>query len=98
MYPPIPYDREMPLTLAIRLYWHTWHDLERGAAIVRLRKAGFTHRELATIAGCSEGNIRNMEIVGLLPWSWKEALMNGHSTREVLKAWRAQQRRCSGRN
>ena len=98
MYHRPDYDPDMPPSTTIRLYWHTWHDLERGAVIVCLRKAGLTHRELATIAGCSEGNIRNMEIVGLLPWSWKEALMNGHSTREVLKAWRAQQRRCAGRN
>jgi len=98
MYPPLDYDPEMPPSTAIRLYWHTWHDLERGAVIVRLREAGLTHRELATIAGCSEGNIRNMEKVGLLPWYWKEQLLNGHSTRKVLQHWRAQQRRCAGRN
>ena len=93
MYHRPEYDPQMPLTTAIRLYWNTWHDLERGEVIVRLRQAGATHRELAGIAGCSEGNIRNMEIVGRLPWYWKEGLLNGHSTREVLKAWRAQKKR-----
>jgi hypothetical protein len=54
------YEAALTLARQVRLNWHTWNDLERGAAIVRLRDAGQSHRILAKIAGCSEGLIRHI--------------------------------------
>jgi hypothetical protein len=41
-----------------------WGTLERAHAVVRLRNEGYSLRPLAEIAGCSEGTIRNYEILG----------------------------------
>ena len=83
-------DPETAHELAIELNrnWKVWSDLERGAVVVALRDYGVSHRKLAKIAGCSEGLIRNIEIVGLLPHHWKQYLLDGHSTRRVVAAWR----------
>ena len=85
-------ETALKIAAAIRLNWHNWNDLQRGAAIVLLRDAGESHRNLAKVAGCNEGLIRHIEIVGRLPQNWKQLLLNGHSTRKVVAAWRAQQR------
>jgi hypothetical protein len=84
------YETAVKIAQDIRDNWKRWNDLERGAAIVLLRDTGVSHRKLAWIAGCSEGLIRNMEIVGRLPYAWKQYLLDGHSTRKVVAAWRAQ--------
>ncbi len=77
----------------LRRNWSTWYDLDRGAAIVRLRDEGISLRKLAAIAGCSEGLIRHYEIIGRLPYSWKQYLVQGYSARKVVGWWRAEQRR-----
>ena len=65
----------------------------RGDAIVRLLNEGASRRMLARVVGCSEGTIRNMEIVGLMPADWKRFLVGGRSTREILGLWRAEEKR-----
>ncbi|MDT8066634.1 MAG: hypothetical protein ROO76_00570 [Terriglobia bacterium] len=86
------YETAQELAFQINQNWKTWTDLERGEAVVRLRDYGVSHRRLARIAGCSEGLIRHIEIVGILPHHWKQYLYAGYSTRRIVAAWRAQQR------
>ncbi len=86
------YETAVALARQIQLNWNSWNDLDRAAAILPLRKAGESHRTLAKIAGCSEGLIRHIEIVGHLPLAWKQYLLDGYSTRKVVAAWRAQRR------
>lgn len=83
------YETAYELALEINRNWNVWSDLERGEAIVLFRDTGLSHRKLAKIAGCSEGLIRHIEIVGRLPLHWKQYLLDGHSTRKVVAAWRA---------
>ena len=85
-------ETAVKITTAIRYNWKRWNDLQRADAILLLRNEGESQRTLAKIAGCSEGLIRHIEIVGRLPNSWKQLLLDGHSTRKVVKAWRAQQK------
>ncbi len=71
--------------------WPHWNDLERGEAVVRILKRGVSRRQLAKASGISEGTIRNLAIVGGMTFWWKEQLASGqYSTRQILKAWRAQ--------
>jgi hypothetical protein len=63
-----------------------------GTAIIRLRNAGISQRKLALIAGCSEGLMRHLEIVGRMPYAWKRFLEVGYSTRAVVGWWRQEQR------
>ncbi len=86
------YETALDLACQVQDNWNTWDDLERGDAIVKLRKHGQSHRSLARIAGCSEGLIRHIEIVGRLPYAWKQLLRDGHSTRKVVAEWRKQHR------
>ena len=84
-------DYETAHEQALEIYrnWKVWSDLERGQAVVRLRDTGVSHRKLAKIAGCSEGLIRHIEIVGRLTGQWRQYLLDGNSTRKVVAAWRA---------
>lgn len=84
------FNTAVGLAYQIQRNWNIWSDLDRGDAIVLLRNQGESHRTLAKIAGCSEGTIRNMEIVGRLPWNWKQLYNRGLSTRKIVAAWRAQ--------
>jgi hypothetical protein len=87
------YETLLRYARELRLNWSHWNDLDRGAAVVRIRQAGVSLRKLALIAGCSEGLIRHIEIVGRLPTYWKQYLYAGHSTRKVVGWWRAERRR-----
>lgn len=83
------YETALEVVVELRDNWHTWSDLDRGDAVVALREYGVSQRKLAKIIGCSEGLIRHIEIVGRLPHHWKQYLLEGHSTRKVVAAWRA---------
>jgi hypothetical protein len=87
------YQTALALAQRMRDNWNNWNDLQRGEAIVLFRNAGESHRKLAKIVGCSEGLIRHIEIVGRLPLGWKQLILNGHSTRRVVAAWRALRKR-----
>jgi hypothetical protein len=41
----------------------------------------------------SEALIRHIEIVGRLPQTWKQLIVDGYSTRRVVASWRDEQRR-----
>ena len=69
--------------------WPTWGTLERAASVVRLRNAGYSLRKLAKVAGCSEGTIRNYEILGRIPPAGQQFLYDGRvSMRRLVKAAR----------
>jgi hypothetical protein len=72
--------------------WNDWNDPERADAVLALLDFGLSRRAIARIAGCSEGLIRRIEIVGRLPYQWKQLLLQGYSTRRVVDEWRVQQR------
>ena len=84
------YETAQELAFDLNRNWNNWSDLDRGDAVVALLEYGVSRRHLARIVGCSEGLIRHIEIVGLLPHHWKQYLHAGHSTRKVVAAWRAQ--------
>jgi lambda repressor-like predicted transcriptional regulator len=72
--------------------WPRWGTLERAAAVVRLRNEGYSLRKLAKIAGCSEGTIRNYEILGRVPWHAKKMLYDGQiSMRRLVQLAREAQ-------
>lgn len=73
--------------------WPAWGTLERADAVVRLRNEGFSLRKLARIAGCSEGTIRNYELLGRVPWEAKQMLFDGRvSMRQVVQVAREAQK------
>ena len=73
--------------------WPGWGPLERADAVVRLRNAGCSLRKLAKVAGCSEGTIRNYEILGRVPWEAKQMLRDGRvSMRRVVQLAREAQK------
>ncbi len=84
------HDTAVEVALELQANWKYWHDLDRAASVVRLVDYGCSKRGLAKLLGCIEGLIRHIEIVGRLPLRWKQYLMEGHSTRKVVAAWRAQ--------
>ena len=57
--------------------WHAWGTLDRAGAVVRLRNEGYSLRRLGKIAGCSEGTIRNYELLGQVSDYWRQALIDG---------------------
>jgi hypothetical protein len=86
------YKAALKIAQDMETNWERWHDLDRAEAVLALLDYGLSRRALARIARCSEGSIRNMEIVGRLPDPWKQYLREGHATRNVVAAWRAQRR------
>jgi len=44
--------------------WPAWGTWERDTSVVRLRNEGLSLRKLAKTAGCTEGTIRNYELLG----------------------------------
>jgi hypothetical protein len=74
--------------------WPAWGTLDRADAVVWLRNQGLSLRKLARTAGCTEGTIRNYEILGQMPHHWKQALIEGQfSMRQLVALWRAEQKR-----
>ena len=68
--------------------------LERAAAVVQLRNQGLSLRKLARTAGCSEGTIRNYEILGRVPWQAKKMVYERRiSMRKLVQAVREMQKR-----
>ncbi len=64
--------------------------------MVRLRNAGYSLRKLAKVAGCSEGTIRNYEILGRIPPAGQQFLDDGRvSMRRLVKAARKARRAAS---
>ena len=62
--------------------------------VVRLRNAGYSLRKLAKIAGCTEGTIRNYEILGRVPPEAKQILYDGRvSMRRLVQLAREAQKR-----
>jgi hypothetical protein len=57
--------------------WPAWGFLDRAEAVMRLRNEGYSLRQLAKVAGCSEGTIRNYEIVGKVPGEAHRILDDG---------------------
>jgi hypothetical protein len=57
--------------------WPRWGFLDRAEAVMRLRNEGYSLRQLAKVAGCSEGTIRNYEIVGRVPPTAHQILDDG---------------------
>jgi hypothetical protein len=84
------YEEAVRLCYELRDQWSEWHDLDRGAMVVELRDSGVSQRKLAKWVGCSEGLIRHIEIVGRLPWNWKQLYDRGWSTRAIVASWRAE--------
>lgn len=82
------YGEAVHLAQAMRTGWNQWTLAQRVHAVLRLR-ATVSQRKLAKIAGCSEGTIRNMEMVGRMPESGRELLRRGYALRRVLRQWRA---------
>jgi hypothetical protein len=73
--------------------WPRWGFLDRGEAVVRLRDEGYSLRTLAKVAGCSEGTIRNYEIVCRVPPAAHRLLDDGRlSIRRVVKAVRKERK------
>jgi AraC-like DNA-binding protein len=66
--------------------WKHWDDVDRGEAIVRLRRARLSVRTLADVAGCSEGLVRRLEVVGHLPTEFKQRIRAGEPTSRFV-AW-----------
>jgi hypothetical protein len=70
----------------LRFQWDDWGTLERAASVVSLRKQGCSLRMLAWVACCSEGTIRNYEILGRTPNHWKQAHIEGrYSMRQLVQ-------------
>ena len=86
------YEEAVRLLAELREHWNDWHDLDRGETIARFRDCGESQRKLAKILGCSEGLIRHLEIVGRLPWQWKQLYDWNWSTRKIVEAWRAERK------
>jgi len=62
--------------------------------VVSVLHYGISMRKLAKILGCSEGTIRNYEIIGLLTAPYKQALLEGRYTaRQILALVRELQKR-----
>jgi lambda repressor-like predicted transcriptional regulator len=77
----------------LRREWPAGGSLERAGAVVRLRNEGYSLRTLAKVAGCSEGTIRNYEILGRVPPAAKQFLYDGLvSMRRLVKAARKAQK------
>jgi hypothetical protein len=74
--------------------WPVWGTWERGESVVRLRSEGVSLRKLAEIAGCSEGTIRNYELLGWARPYWKEELFEQRiSMRRLVQLAREEQKR-----
>ena len=74
--------------------WPAWGTLERAASVVRLRNEGYSLRKLAKVAGCTEGTIRNYEILGRVPPAAKQILYDGRiSMRRLVQLAREAQKR-----
>ncbi len=77
----------------LRHKWPAWGTLERADAVVWLRNEGLSLRKLAKIAGCTEGTIRNYEILGQVPAFWRQAhIENRFSMRQLVALWREGQK------
>ncbi len=72
--------------------WRSYGPQERGSAVLRLRKAGWTLERIARSVGCTEGLIRQYERVGKAPASVQAALKNGQSVRATLALLNEQDR------
>ena len=74
--------------------WPVWGTLDRAEAVVWLRNEGFSLRKLARTAGCSEGTIRNYEILVRVPLQAKQMLYERRiSMRKLVQAAREMQKR-----
>ena len=72
--------------------WPDWGTLERASSVVRLRNAGYSLRRLARVAACSEGTIRNYEILGRVPWEAQKIHYDGRvSMRRLVQLAREAQ-------
>ena len=77
----------------LRREWPAGGTLERAGAVVRLRNEGYSLRQLAKVAGCSEGTIRNYEILGRVPPAGQQILEDGRiSMRRLVKTVRKAQK------
>jgi len=73
--------------------WPRWGFQDRAEAVARLHNEGYSLRKLAEIAGCSEGAIRNYEILGRAPWQAKQMLDDGRvSMRRLVQLAREAQK------
>jgi hypothetical protein len=78
----------------LRDHWDTWGTLERVESVVRLRNEGLSLRKLARTASCSEGTIRNYELLGRTRSYWKKALIDqGISLRRLVQLAREERKR-----
>ncbi len=64
--------------------WRSYGPQERGSAVLRLRKAGWTLERIARSVGCTEGLIRQYERVGKAPAPVRASLKKGQSVRATL--------------
>jgi hypothetical protein len=64
----------------LRFKWPAWGTLERATSVVRLHNEGLSLRKLARIAGCSEGTIRNYDLLARLI---HEGAMSGGGRGEI---------------
>src|SRR5947209_18753092 len=68
-----------------RMKWNEWGDLDRAEAVVHLRRWGLSFRVIAEIAGCSEGLIRNFELLGIAHPRDKQKLYERRITTRQLE-------------
>ena len=74
--------------------WPVWGTLERADAVVWLRKEGLSLRKLARTADCSEGTIRNYELLGRTRYYWRQAHYDGRvSMRRLVQLAREAKKR-----
>jgi hypothetical protein len=74
--------------------WPAWGTLERATSVVRLHNEGLSLRKLARIAGCSEGTIRNYDLLGRTTSYWQNAHINDQiSMRRLVQLARDERKR-----
>jgi len=77
-------------------WWARLAPLDRAAAVVRYHSQGCNHRRLAKMLGCSEGTIRNYELLGRLTVQAQTMYYEGRiSLRKLLRIAREQDKRRS---
>lgn len=78
--------------------WPAWGTLERADAVVRLRNEDLSLRKLARTAGCSEGTIRNYDLLGRTTSYWRKAhIDNKISKRRLVQLARDERKRRAAR-
>ena len=82
---------------SIQTYWPQLTPLERGEAVLMMLEYGISMRGLAKIVGCSEGTIRNYQIIGMLTdWSKRDVEEGRYPLRQIVRSIRQQRADCGG--